>query len=94
MPRPYAKDQLDFAKVPDPQVPVFVTANKTLLKHIKPVSGQPLTFRTKDLGQPNEVTLIPYYKVSDERYSIYWNVVSPADWKAKSPPATVAPEHI
>jgi DUF1680 family protein len=81
MPHPYAKDQLDFVKVADPQVPVFVADESSLLKHIRPVSGQPLTFRTKNLGKPDDVTLIPYYKVSDERYSIYWSVVSPADWK-------------
>jgi DUF1680 family protein len=81
MPNPYAKDQLDFVKVPDPQVPVFVADENSLLKHIKPVSGQPLTFRTKNLGKPDDVTLIPYYKVSNERYSIYWSVVSPADWE-------------
>jgi hypothetical protein len=81
MPHPYAKDQLDFIKVPDPQVPVFVADENSLLKHIKPVSGQPLTFRTKNLGKPGDVTLLPYYKVDNERYSIYWSVVSPADWK-------------
>jgi hypothetical protein len=67
--------------VADPQVPVLVTDAKSLLKHIQPVSGQPLTFRTKNLGKPDDVTLIPYYKLNAERYSIYWSVVSPADWK-------------
>jgi DUF1680 family protein len=84
MPDPHAKNQLDFVKVPDPEVPVFVTDENSLLKHVKPVSGQPLTFRTKNLGKPGDVTLIPYYKLSDERYSIYWSVVSPADWKNNS----------
>ena len=84
MPNPYAKDQLNFVKVPDPQVPVFVTDEKSLLKHIQPVPGQPLTFRTKNLGKPDDVTFVPYYKLSDERYSIYWSVVSPADWKENS----------
>ena len=79
-PNPYAKDQLDFVKVPDPEVPVFVADENSLLKHIKP-EGEPLRFRTKNLGKPDDVTLIPYYKLNDERYSIYWSVVSPADWK-------------
>ena len=83
MPDPHATNQLDFVKVPDPQVPVFVTDENSLLKHIKP-TGQPLTFRTKNLGKPDDVTLVPYYKLGDERYSIYWNVISPADWKTNS----------
>ncbi len=80
MPAPYAKDQLDLAKIPDPKVPVFVADPKTFLKKIKP-TGKPLVFQTKNLGQPNDVTLVPFYKANHERYSVYWNVVSAADWK-------------
>ena len=80
MPAPYAKDQLDLAKIPDPKVPVFVADPKTFLKKIKP-TGKPLVFQTKNLGRPNDVTLVPFYKVNQERYSVYWNVVSAADWK-------------
>jgi DUF1680 family protein len=89
MPDPHATNQLEFVKVPDPEVPVFVADKNSLLKHVKPVSGQPLTFRTKYLGKPHDVTLVPYYKLDDERYSIYWSVVSPADWR-KNPVKTAA----
>lgn len=80
MPNPYAGDQLDFAKIPDPKVPIFVGDLKTFLKKVKPI-GDPLVFQTKNLGQPYDVTLVPFYKVSHERYSVYWNVVSAKDWK-------------
>jgi DUF1680 family protein len=80
MPNPYARDQLDLAKISDPKVPVFVGDPKTFLKKIKQ-TGEPLVFQTKNLGQPNDVTLVPFYKANHERYSVYWNVVSAADWK-------------
>jgi uncharacterized protein len=80
MPNPYARDQLDLAKIPDPKVPVFVGNQKTFLKKIK-ATGAPLVFQTKNLGQPDDVTLIPFYQVNHERYSVYWNIVSAADWK-------------
>ena len=80
MPAPYAKDQRLFVKVPDPKVPVFVTDKHSLLKHVK-TTGEPLVFRTKNMGEPEDVTLIPFYKMHHERYSVYWNVVSDADWK-------------
>ncbi|HEY1489398.1 MAG TPA: beta-L-arabinofuranosidase domain-containing protein, partial [Verrucomicrobiae bacterium] len=80
MPDPYAKDQLDLVKISDPEVPVFVGDPKTFLKKIKP-TDQPLVFQTKNLGQPNDVTLVPFYKANHERYSVYWNLVSAADWK-------------
>jgi hypothetical protein len=81
MPSPYARDQLDLAKIPDPQVPVWVGDPKTFLNKIQP-TGRPLVFQTKHLGQPNDVTLIPFYQANHERYSVYWNVVSAADWKS------------
>jgi hypothetical protein len=80
MPNPYAKDQRDHVKVPDPKVPVFVADENTLLKHVK-ATGEPLVFRTKNLGKPDDVTLIPFYKTHHERYSVYWNVAGKADWK-------------
>jgi DUF1680 family protein len=83
MPNPYAKDQRDQVKVPDPKVPVLVADEKSLLKHVKP-TAEPLVFRTKNLGKPDDVTLIPFYKTHRERYSVYWNVVSKADWKKNS----------
>jgi len=39
---------------------------------IKPVKGEPLTFRTT--GQKKNFTLIPYYRLFGERYVVYWNV--------------------
>jgi DUF1680 family protein len=80
MPNPCARDQLDLAKIPDPKVPVFVGDQKAFLKKTKP-TGEPLVFQTKNLGQPNDVSLVPFYKANHERYSVYWNVVSAADWK-------------
>jgi DUF1680 family protein len=80
VPNPYAKDQWDLVKIPDPQVPVFVGDPKTFLKKIKP-TDEPLVFKTKHLGQPDDVTLIPFYKANHERYSVYWSVVSEAGWK-------------
>jgi uncharacterized protein len=80
MPNPYARDQLDLVKIPDPKVPVFIGDPKTFLKKIKP-TDEPLVFQTKNLAQPSDVTLIPFYRANHERYSVYWNVVSAADWK-------------
>jgi DUF1680 family protein len=62
-------------------VPAFVTAKPTDLREkIQPVAGQPLTFRTVGLAQPHDVTLIPYYKTFDPRYTMYWNVYSADEW--------------
>lgn len=36
----------------------------TFLNHTVPVPGQPLTFQTKGVGRPNDVTLIPFYQAT------------------------------
>lgn len=90
MPNPYARNQTDYSHVPDPSVPVFVTTTSQLLKHVKPVSGQPLTFRTDGIGRPQDVTLIPFYEMHHQRYSVYWQLVSEAAWMTQSASAPSA----
>lgn len=84
MPNPLTPNQTDYSRLPAPPAPVFVTSPEQLLKKIRPVSGQPLTFRTHDLGQPMDVTLIPFYRMHRERYSVYWKLLSAGEWKAQA----------
>ena len=84
MPNPYAGNQTALVRVSDPAVPALVGDATSILKKIKK-TGAPLVFRTKNLGPPNEVTLVPLYRANHERYTVYWNLVSAADAK-KSPP--------
>jgi uncharacterized protein len=83
MPTPYARNQTDQVRVPDPAVPVFVGDTATILKKIKAAKA-PLEFQTKNLGKPNDVTLIPFFRANHERYSVYWNIVSPEDARKNS----------
>jgi hypothetical protein len=34
----------------------------------------PLTFKTDGLGRPNDVTLVPYYKLAHQHYNMYWKI--------------------
>jgi DUF1680 family protein len=59
-------------------VPKFdIKDNAPLETWIKPVAGKALTFRTEGAGKPNDVTLVPFYKLFGERYAIYWQVAEP-----------------
>ena len=53
-------------------VPKFYPTTANINDWIKPVSGQPLTFRTEGAGVPMDFTLIPFYKLFDQRYNLYW----------------------
>jgi DUF1680 family protein len=81
--KPYVQDQLAQAKIPAPPVPAFVCEAADLPAHIAPVEGQPLTFRTQAIGKPDDVTLIPYYRMHHQRFSVYWQLWSAADWSKK-----------
>ncbi len=77
----YAREQTKFLNWPTPPAPVFVAAQNSLLDQIK-ADDQLLTFHTRHLGRPEDVTSIPLYKVHDERYSVYWKVLTESEWKA------------
>lgn len=78
---PYVTKQLDLERHPVPDIPTLVSEPGNLLAHIEPVAGKPLTFRTKGIGQPKDVTLIPYYRLHHQRLAVYWPLLSEAGWK-------------
>ena len=80
IPNPYNGSQTAFVRVADPAVPVLVAEPGAVLGKVRTTSD-PLVFQTRSLGQPNDVRLIPFYRASHVRYSVYWNLVSPEDWK-------------
>src|SRR5262245_30315339 len=63
------------------QIPAFVGDLKDVLTKLKSVPGKPLHFRTAGLGQPQDVQLVPFYSLYDQRYNVYWKVYSPAEWE-------------
>jgi hypothetical protein len=55
-------------------VPKLVIPNDDPKAWIKPVAGKALTFQTINVGKPADVTLVPFYKLFDQRYAIYWEL--------------------
>jgi hypothetical protein len=81
--RRYGPSAPQLGRVPSIVVPAFVGDVKALLTKVTQVPGAPLNFRTNGIGQPRDVQLIPFYKASDERYTVYWRVYSPAEWEKR-----------
>ncbi len=76
-------DHLKLNNYPLINVPDLVTDEEDVRKWVKPVEGEPLTFTTEPIGQPGnkQVTLIPFYKLHHQRYTLYWNVMSHSMYK-------------
>jgi DUF1680 family protein len=63
----------ELAELPPFPVPTLSSASGDPEKWIRPVAGQPLTFRT--VGQAQDVTLKPLNK-SWDRFVVYWAITS------------------
>ena len=74
-PEPFAKDQLDYRRLPIPDdiISTLNVKGEKVAEWLKPVEGKPLVFKT-DNAASKEITLLPYYQVDNERYVIYWNL--------------------
>ena len=83
MPEPYARRQTEFSRVPAPEVQAFVADAMDVAGRVRPVSGRPLAFETRGLGRPREVTLVPFYRLHHQRYTVYWKCFTEEDWKRK-----------
>lgn len=64
-------------------VPVMLSENRPVAEWVKPVAGSPLTFRTSGAGRPHDVTLYPFYRMHDKRYSVYWDLFTEQQWAAR-----------
>jgi hypothetical protein len=77
-------------RLPPVEVPALVASDPgTLLAAVKP-AGAPLTFKTAGIGHPHDVTLLPFYKASDQRYTVYWKLASAAEWEKQQSDAAAA----
>jgi DUF1680 family protein len=61
-------------------IPVFVTNQPDANKWVKPINTNTLSFQTNNIGNPKDVTLIPFNQTKDEHYSVYWDVFTPQEW--------------
>ena len=64
-------------------VPAFVCDPTQILAAVKPAGDAPLHFKTTGIGQPADVSLVPFYRMFKDRYTVYWKVYSPAEWKVR-----------
>lgn len=66
--------------IPLSEAPLIVTSKKDFASELKPVKGKPLTFSANGLIQPakfKRLEFIPFYKLHDARYMIYWPIITP-----------------
>ncbi len=68
---------------PPSAAPVFVGEPQAFLAYLEPVSGQPLAFRAPNglRGTDESLTLIPFFRLHDARYVVYWPHATPEEYE-------------
>lgn len=72
-------------QIPLHEMPVIVGDKKDLLSHISKVEGRPLTFKLEGVAPEKYegMTLVPFNRLHECRYMVYWEAVSEEDWKTR-----------
>lgn len=64
-------------------VPILLTGERDPNVLLKAVEGETNTFRTAGVGRPRDVTLRPFYKTHERRYTVYWDLFDEEGWTAR-----------
>ncbi len=68
---------------PPADVPVLITNEKPLEQCLAPVIGEPLVFKTAGIGYPEDLTLIPFYRMHHQRHIVYWDLLTREQWEER-----------
>lgn len=66
-----------------PAVPVLVGASQDPSAWLKRDPGEALRFRTAGVGKPKDVSLVPLANLHHQRYTVYWKMMTAAEWDAQ-----------
>ncbi|UCD48648.1 MAG: glycoside hydrolase family 127 protein [Phycisphaerales bacterium] len=64
-------------------VPVLITGGRSVDEWMVPVLDQPCVFGTQDVGRPCDVTMKPFFRTHERRYSIFWDLFTEEQWRAR-----------
>ena len=62
-------------------IPVLVSNDTDARSWIKLTNQKPMTFNTLNTVSTKQETLVPLYKINDERYMVYWDRFSKKGWE-------------
>ncbi len=77
----YVSNQRSQHNAPAIEVPQIVADINDVLERIRAVDGESLTFRTDGIGEPEDITLVPFYKLYGQRYNLYFKIYAPEEYE-------------
>jgi len=77
----YVSNQRSQHEAASIEVPQMVMADTEELQgRIRAIEGERLTFRTDGIGRPEDITLVPFYKLYGQRYNLYFRIYTPQEY--------------
>ena len=64
-------------------VPVFMSEERSPEAWLEPVPKAINTFKTVNVGNPRDITLKPFYKTHNRRYSVYLDLFNQEKWETR-----------
>lgn len=71
------KEEPDMEK----DIPVLISNERPVEEWLEKVSDSPLRFKTKGVGEPKDVSLVPFYMMHHQHYVVYWDLFTTTEWK-------------
>jgi DUF1680 family protein len=65
-------------------IPSLVAAERPINEWLKAVPGRPGTFRSDGVGRERDVEMLPFYRLHHRAYSVYWDMLTPAEWQKRA----------
>jgi hypothetical protein len=65
------------------ETPALITGDNNAENWLKPVEGKAGVFHALNVSQPRDVEFVPFYRLGARNYGIYWNLYTPAEWRAE-----------
>lgn len=63
------------------EIPVLVTDDTSPNRWLMKISENPLRFKTKNIGRPNDIVLRPFYEMHHQHYIVYWDLFNNNEWQ-------------
>ncbi len=87
---PYARGAYDNFREDSLKVPLLVRGDAPVEAFVARSKDKPLEFHTVGLGKPSDVTLLPFWQVSYDRYNVYWDVLTQMQWMSRTAPVSAS----
>src|SRR5262249_49940346 len=74
-------------------VPVFVAGDRDVSQWLKPVADKPGDFHTDGVGHDRDIDFVPFYRLHERTYAVYWDLYTDADWQKRAQQVELERQH-